>query len=72
MTQLMICSSCNKHSDSVINETKSKTYYKTRTDCRHARKQRSRRKSHPPTKTMKTIFQLTQAHNILNLQFKLH
>ena len=49
MTQLTICSSCNKHYDSVINE-KNKTYYKTCNDCRHARKQRIRRKSHPQTK----------------------
>ena len=63
MTQLTICSSCNKRYDAVRNE-KTKTYCKTCNDCRHARKQRSCRKSLPPTKTMKTIFQLSQAHNI--------
>ena len=44
MAQLMICSSCKQHYDSVQIE-KHKTYYKTFNDCRHVRKQRVRRKS---------------------------
>ena len=70
MAQLMICSSCNKHYDSVHNE-KTKTHYKTCNDCRHARKQRVRRIPQQANNE-DNIYQQSQAHNNLNHQVETH
>ena len=51
MAQLMICSSCKKHYDSVHNE-KPKSYFKTCNDCRHIRKQRACRKTQQPSQSI--------------------
>ena len=73
MKQLMICSSCKKQYGSVMNG-KYKCYYKTCNDCRHTKNKNNlgKNKHQHLSKTMKMIFQLSQAHNILNLQFQIH
>ena len=71
MTQLMICSSFNTHYDSVLNE-------KPKPIMKHVMfvgmlesKEFVGNHTHQQ-KSMRTIFQLSQAHNILNLQFQIH
>jgi len=70
MTQAMICNGCKKHYGSQYN-TKTNSHYKTCADCRNINNVR-KYKHQLLHKTMKAIFQVRQAHNILSLQFQIH